>query len=549
MGLRMQLLPLTLLSLFFGSAAAQRQLYGIVHPAHDITKPEHDIFASFQDVSQMAPETVMHTPEQDITFANLTKSEADIIRNNLKSVNGFITANQQIFLEDVKPSTGRNLRRNLQTEYLSDVPKCNGALQGVDIVDLDTAVNVSAPELIGMRIKYIYTLSDDTPVATIPHATEVLSVIFGKNYGMIPNGDRIAYVAQIFDSNGVGTVYSMVQGFSAAISFAATNRKENERATLINVPGDSSSNQIINAAASAAVNSGVPVINSAGNALDGGAPQNSCQMVSPAQAAGVIAIGATQPPGDIAAYFSDFDSPSNPCITASFPGIVTVGNPNGGGTITVYGTSFAAPGATAWGALWCSADPLVLCTPIKIQNALADNTVEVNSLHVMLVNNACPKSIAPTAPPSTTQTIPLPNTVDDQFHKWIDMPTTNGFCLQFSAQTTLTAPIIALRSKSNDAQTIRVTIGRGTQTKGIFEHEIEEENRLLNHTFTTRRYVNRHTESTFRIQQDPSKKLTLYYENVNELQELVSTKLNENLEEMAFGSRGSGVTYLSANPC
>jgi hypothetical protein len=539
----MKISALSLVSLFFTSVLAQRERYIIMHPA------DQDPFTGISDVNVALPKTIMHTTEHDFTTANLTAAEADSISKSLHNLNGIVAIDELISLPvDTTSEAGdvrRNLRgRNLETtnRYLQDTPNCNATLDDVDFVTLDSLVYQDIPEFSDVKITYGSTLSGQAPVPCNPHGTEVASVIVGKTVGVIRYGNRALHNIEIFDCSGNGFVSSIIRGMSETIAYANANLLKGRR-TVLNVSGGSKGgSSIVDAAATAVVKAGIPYFAAAGNYVS-----NACDTFSPARAAGVTAIGGTQPPGNVPAYFTNFDSPSKQCIALYLPGEVTVIRPNVNHGSVAYGTSFSSPMGAALGGLELKKNPKA--TPAQVQQGLIARSETINTppgsvfdglMRVMPVTNACPK-------PVLFKLIIANKQHSNKFNTWYPASNNNRFCVTFSAATKSGNVLIGLSDTSSKNDPIRIVIGKHVK-KHIYQNTISEHNKALNTTSGNSRYVQK-VDRLFRIEQGADKRITIAFNSMQGSRTIISALVNETIAEVSFSSIGGGVTYRNAIAC
>jgi subtilisin family serine protease len=161
----------------------------------------------------------------------------------------------------------------------------------------------------------------------------------------------------------------------------------------------------LNRAVSEAVDDGIVVVVSAGNARD-----DACRY-SPAAAPAAVTVGATEP-SDARLAQSNF----GPCVDIFAPGhfIFSAWNTGPSDARSLKGTSFAAPHVTGAAALLLEADPSL--SPAQVAAALLSSAtrgaltdVGTGSPNALLWVDPAPLPAPPTTttvPPTTTTTVP-----------------------------------------------------------------------------------------------------------------------------------------------
>lgn len=233
----------------------------------------------------------------------------------------------QWHLSDWNSGRGSNLRNawDLTAGY-----------NGARIVIVDTGVDYNHPDLVGKNpLGFNFASNNNDWFDCNGHGTAVagVSAASTNNRVGVAGADMWAqiYVARITasgDCSGTASFFSMAKAISQTSGWAGTQ--------VINVSfaGYTYSSEL-DAAVQTARSRGVVVVAAAGN-------DNTSAPAYPASIVGVLGVGATDQNGNRAS-FSNFGSPS---VDVSAPGVgivTTRTSAQGGGYVSMNGTSFASP--------------------------------------------------------------------------------------------------------------------------------------------------------------------------------------------------------------
>jgi hypothetical protein len=518
-------------------AAAERKRVILVYPNR--IDPFHKLPADNEaDVS-----TLMKTQGLTWASANLTLSEIHNLNKIIRVSQGVVAENNVILLSQ-RSAMQTSAGITTTPQFLNDAPLCNASLNGVDFVVIDTVVFQNATAFDNVKIQNgPHFLSNKQPCH--PHGSEVVSIIVGKDTGMITSGDRIVYNLGVFDCNGQAFPEQIIRAFNAALGIAATNKLHGRR-TVINFSGVGSQNEAINLAATALAKAGTPVFVAAGNF-----GLNACQSQSPAMALGLFAVGATMPFGDEPADFTNF---GNPCVKIFLPGVgITVADVINGGTTKVEGTSFSSPIASALGGLELGIDPKATNTQI-FERILATTRTRLVTpslgsnfdypMRVMLADRTCPTEIR------VFNKIMTAKVTRNRFVNWYDGAENNTFCVTFNAKSKIGSILIGLRSNSTDTKPVKIILGnKHAKNKATPVNVISEYGKNINESQAAKNvlYENKMALLTISVADKTASVIAITDEGV--ITPMLFAKLSKNINQISFSSTGGGVTYKNANKC
>lgn len=388
-------------------AAQQQQRYVIVHPD---TK---DPLECLGGTTTAGLTQLLKADDHRWSSVTLTPEQAQNISAALAG-EGIVALDDEFEIPFEDTTTSRRLRGRATaevTQYLNDYPDCNAQVNGVDVIVADTVLYANSANFNGFNVQNLksYVEEDgDTPTACNPHGSHVASIILGNNNGVIRSGNIKIIGVGIAQCNGRGFVTDIISSIQDTINHdaalkAAAAKGQPLRRTLYSSSVLAGANSVLDTAVAKLYSKGIPAFVAAGNYA-----RNACDTQSPARAEGVFAVGATQPPGDEPALFTNY---GEPCVRLYLPGSpVTAINPVTGLKIPVSGTSFSTPIGSALGAIELSRD--LFATPDQVYSRILNRTVVVpvtdsviaSTMRVMPTLAACVVQ-APTAPTTTAPTM------------------------------------------------------------------------------------------------------------------------------------------------
>lgn len=166
------------------------------------------------------------------------------------------------------------------------------------------------------------------------HGTHVSGTIGGVTFGVANNVSLIA--VKVFDATGQGSISGVIAGIEFAVSDAKNNSRIEKSVANLSLGGGFS--EMLNAAATEAVNEGLFLAVAAGNGDENGIGQ-PIRNVSPASAPRVCTVAAIDQ-NDVRASFSNFGR-----VDVFAPGVnvlsAYIGSPNTAGYLS--GTSMSTP--------------------------------------------------------------------------------------------------------------------------------------------------------------------------------------------------------------
>ena len=238
--------------------------------------------------------------------------------------------------------------------------------EGVDIYIIDTGVNASHTAF-GGRVLTGVNFVDDGRAANADcdgHGSHVAGTAAGAQYGIARSATIIPVRA--LDCFGSGYMSWIESGLDWVVSTAAARA----RPAVVNISAGAGA--YISSTVSAvdrAVAAGITVVTAAGNSSS-----DACNFSPGGAAASAITVGATDS-ADTRAYYSNYGS----CLDIFAPGsdITSVYGLADSGSLTISGTSMAAPHVAGAAALVLSASPLK--TPAQVRTAIL-NAANKNSV-------------------------------------------------------------------------------------------------------------------------------------------------------------------------
>lgn len=213
--------------------------------------------------------------------------------------------------------------------------------QNVHVYVVDTGIRSSHSEFagrVGQGRNFTSANQADTDDCT-GHGTHVAGTILGSIYGVAKQAT--VHPIRVLGCSGSGSYSSIID----ALNWIKANA---QKPAVVNMSLGGSQSQILNSAVNELVQSGIPVIVSAGNDR-----RDSCNA-SPASAELAITVGATNKTDQLAS-FSNYGQ----CVDILAPGnnIVSAGYQGDNAATTLSGTSMAAPHVAGVVAQMLARDP------------------------------------------------------------------------------------------------------------------------------------------------------------------------------------------------
>jgi subtilisin family serine protease len=249
------------------------------------------------------------------------------------------------------------------------------ATSGYDVVDNDS----NASDCPG-------NYKDDPENGLISHGTHVAATIGGKTYGVAKRASIVSVRA--LDCYGDGTS----EGVVAALDWVLGNHVSTP--SVVNMSLGGGANPDIDAAVSAVIAAGIPLVAAAGNYAE-----NACDF-SPARVPAALTIGASARNDQQAWDFTNY----GPCLDLFAPGaaITSAGTRTTTASLTLDGTSMAAPHVTGAVLRYLQTHPTA--TPAEVSSAIVGSATTVAGLRD---NDGSPAKLlyvysetSPTAPTS-----------------------------------------------------------------------------------------------------------------------------------------------------
>lgn len=217
-----------------------------------------------------------------------------------------------------------------------------GRGSGVNVYVLDTGIDYTNSDFagrIGLGASAYASAQDDNG-----HGTHVSGTIGSTHYG-VANGVTI-HPVKVLDSNGNGYMSTIIAGMNWIATHAAAH-------SVVNISLGGTYNQAVNNAARALVNKGLVVVAAAGNAGD------DARYYSPGSEPSLLTVGAVDQ-RDQDTYFSNF----GPGVDLYAPGVDIRSDAVHGGSLTLSGTSMAAPHVAGAAALYWALHPTASATVV-----------------------------------------------------------------------------------------------------------------------------------------------------------------------------------------
>jgi subtilisin family serine protease len=347
--------------------------------------------------------TAQYDTVLDGAAVTVTQQQLEEINAALDTVSMTVDAEVTLFTTTTQDAPGWNLDRIDQQNYTPYLgarsytyPDSAGA--GVTVYVLDTGFTRQNDELdgrLGVGADFAFgdhgtplDPSDDTSTRDCnEHGTHVAGTVASTTYGAA----KLATIVpvRVFGCTG-GTSGSII---ASGIEWVIENRPVNSPAVINMSLGTTGGDWRIDQATQAAVDAGITVVVAAGNGGDDGYGDDACfgstnsagyyeDGTSPARIVDAITVGATgykfsgysEPVGshqDLEAYFSNYGT----CVDILAPGgAIPSLNFESAETLTISGTSMAAPLVAGVAALYLGENPLA--SPADVEDALVANAAE-----------------------------------------------------------------------------------------------------------------------------------------------------------------------------
>jgi subtilisin family serine protease len=221
---------------------------------------------------------------------------------------------------------------------------------GVSVYVVDTGINPHGQ--FGTRLRAGFSAINDGRGTRDcqGHGTHVAGTAAGATLGVAPGAQLIP--VRVMDCRGSGTSSSLLAGLDWIAA-------QGSRPGVVNLSLGGPASASVDAAAQRLLTAGYSVVAAAGNSR-----ANACE-VSPARAAGVLTVAATDN-ADMMASYSNWGA----CVALWAPGsqIASAGIASSTAVVVMSGTSMAAPHAAGAAALVLQAQPAA--TPEQVRNHL-----------------------------------------------------------------------------------------------------------------------------------------------------------------------------------
>lgn len=530
----------------------QRDRYIVVHPA------SVDPFFGIVSPSSAKPKILMRVKKLFFTAAELTKIESIRIEPKVKKAGGLIAPNNRIRLDDT--TTPTDMLKNLlhkdsiitqkhRSEFITNIPICPTPVNNVDFVIIDTVAFKNVSELSNVNITYGPNFVNST-IPCNPRSVQLASIIVGKNFGVIQNGDRGIYNIGVFDCSGFGFPADVISGADAAIKFSNANLLRGRR-TVVLFAGVRGSNRAVDAAAAALVNAGIPSFIAAGNSgID------ACVYELPPVAPHLYTVGSTVAPGDVPAPFTNF---GNPCVNLFLPGenlkvaAIVNGSSFENGTRLISGTVYSVAIAAAIAGMELELDPDA--TALKIFERIEESprtsivlpppdSFFHQPMTIMRQGNACPYN-------RLFNTFFAQKKDRNKFSTWYDGASSNDtLCVSFKVKADNGGLLIGLRDNATDLILIKVTISDFRRKFSDYSSTIVEGDMLLARDVRTNKIIEAKNYKVVTIRYIDGV-VSASYDSLsnNDPTPLLFAQVSKKPTEISFSSTNGGVTYGNALRC
>jgi len=250
---------------------------------------------------------------------------------------------------------------------------------GVNAYIIDTGINVNHVEFAG-RATWGNNFIGGSNTDCNGHGTHVAGTVGGTLYGVAKQTSLIA--VKVLDCGGSGSYAAVIAG----VDYVTAQYNAKKVPSLANMSLGGPKSTALDAAITVSVQAGVTYVVAAGN------DNNDACNSSPANNPVCISVGATTTDfdgveeEDVRAYFSNYGT----CVTLLAPGELIKSawiGPQNTETLTISGTSMAAPHTAGAAALYLQANPNATPTDVK--------TYLVNKAHASFIDLTCAGAISP----------------------------------------------------------------------------------------------------------------------------------------------------------
>lgn len=232
---------------------------------------------------------------------------------------------------------------NAAVDYLYD----NEGGKGVTAYIIDTGIKTEHPDFEGRAVWGDAIAFPKLRVDAHGHGSHVAGTIGSKTYGIAKKVDLVAI--GVMNLLGSGTTSDIIKGMEFAVKehqAKVSAKTKGYKGATVNMSIGGGISEALDLAVNAGTNAGLHIAVAAGNEN-----QDACE-VSPARASGPITVGATDN-ADNKASFSNWGR----CVDIQAPGVDILSVGIWSDTMTMSGTSMAAPHITGLLSYYLSLQP------------------------------------------------------------------------------------------------------------------------------------------------------------------------------------------------
>ncbi|MEP6622417.1 MAG: S8 family serine peptidase, partial [bacterium] len=334
------------------------QTTGVAIPGQYIVVMKNDS-ASASSVDAIAsehPGEVQHRYSAALNGLSLSLNDAGLGKMLADPRVAYVEEDEAVTLSTVQTGAAWGLDRIDQKKLpLSTTYSYAMDGSGVTVYIIDTGINFFHTEYAGRAFTGVDEITPGgTAIDCLGHGTSVAGVVGGTTYGVAKKVKMVS--VRVYDCKGAGAKSQLIAG----VDWVTAHRV---RPAVANMSLISSPSAALNQAVLNSMAAGVTYVVAAGNGT-----QDAC-ISSPAQVAGVIAVGATTNT-DGFANFSNFGK----CVSINAPGanIPTSALASSNSATTVAsGTSLSSPSVAGAAALYLQQNPGA--SPAQVLAALKSN--------------------------------------------------------------------------------------------------------------------------------------------------------------------------------
>jgi subtilisin family serine protease len=275
----------------------------------------------------------------------------------------YVVENGPVTLHDITWGRDRIDQRQLPLNQTFNAPNHG---EGVHAYIIDTGILATHTEFqggpggasrIGQGVDIIN--GDNDPEDSRGHGTHVAGIVGGTRYGVA--NQVTLYPVKVFGTQDQTTTHEIL---IAAIEWVMDHHQANPAPAVINMSLGGGLNAALNASVQSAIDDGITLVASAGNAGNAPIQSDSCTF-SPASAPNAITVSASDL-YDARPSFSSY----GPCIDLFAPGsrVLSAWFTGDAEFIRLDGTSMSGPHVAGAVALYLSANPSA--TPAQVTSAL-----------------------------------------------------------------------------------------------------------------------------------------------------------------------------------